>query len=230
MQETIDLIVHRELRNLKKFTRDTGQPTRIDELDFTPMQHVQEIEITEEHVTIKYNEEIKRSYNANEITHREWVYKYNDDPEMVAAIAKVIEVSRKHLYDLPENVACPSGCAECCGGYEPFVNHGDVKRIADHFGWTVDAVMKEYVNERPSADGFVAGWLKKVDEDAASKCVFLKGSKSGKFYCGIYEARPDDCRAFTPIGCQDVDESLSFGDYPTGPAFQPKHKGSKRGK
>ena len=227
MQETIDLIVHRELRNLKRFTRDTGQPTRIDELDLTPMQHVQEIEITEEHVTIKYNEEIKRMYNANEITHREWVYKYNDDPEMVAAIARVIEVSRKHLYDLPENVACPSGCAECCSGYEPFANHGDVKRIADHFGWTVDEVMKEYIIERPSADGFVAGWLRKVTDDIADKCVFLKGSKSGKYYCGIYNARPDDCRAFTPVGCQDVDESLSFGPYPTGPAFQPRHKRSR---
>ena len=228
MQETIDLIVHRELRNLKSFTRETGQPTRIDELDLTPMQHVQEIEITEEHVTIKYNEEIKRSYNVNEISHREWVYKYNDDPEMVAAIARVIEVSRKHLYDLPENVACPSGCAECCSGYEPFVNHGDVKRIADHFGWTVGEVLSEYINVRPSADGFVAGWLKKVTEDTASKCVFLKGSKSGKYYCGIYNARPDDCRAFTPVGCQDVDESLSYGPYPTGPAFQPKRRPGKQ--
>ena len=51
------------------------------------MTLVQNIEIDEEHITIKYNEKIERYYNANTITHREWVYKYNDDPEMVAAVA-----------------------------------------------------------------------------------------------------------------------------------------------
>ncbi len=56
MQETIDLIAHRELRNLKKFTRDTGQPTTIDQLDLEPMTMVSNIEIDEEHITITYNE------------------------------------------------------------------------------------------------------------------------------------------------------------------------------
>ena len=107
------------------------------------MTNVQNIEIDEEHITIKYNEKIDRRYNANAITHREWVYKYNDDPEMVlAALRTVIELARKHLYDLPENVACPPGCAECCSGYEPFVNNADVQRIADHFGLTYDEVMQ----------------------------------------------------------------------------------------
>ena len=35
------------------------------------------------------------------------------------------------------------------------------------------------------------------------------GSRSGRYYCGIYEARPHDCREFTPIGCDDVDESTA---------------------
>ncbi len=34
------------------------------------------------------------------------------------------------------------------------------------------------------------------------------GSRSGRYYCGIYPARPHDCRDFTPIGCDDVDETL----------------------
>ena len=229
MQETIDLIAHRELRNLKKFTRDTGQPTSINQLDLETMNMVQNIEIDEEHITIKYNEKIERYYNANTITHREWVYKYNDDPEMVLAVRGVIELARKHLYDLPNNVACPPGCAECCGGYEPFVNKADVQRIADHFGWTYEEVMKEYVNERESADGYNVGWLKKVDEDIASKCVFLKGNKSGHYYCGIYEARPHDCGAFTPIGCDDVDEDLNKrGKYIVGDPFKPKRRAKKR--
>jgi Fe-S-cluster containining protein len=225
MQETIDLIAHREMRNLRRFTRETGQPTSIDKLDPAPMTAVQNIEIDEEHVTIKYNEQIDRRYNANVHSHHEWVYKYNDDPEMVAAVRAVIEIARKHLYDLPDNVACPPGCAECCSGYEPFVNRADVQRIADHFGWTYDEVMSEYVNARESADGFNVGWLKKVGDELGDKCVFLKGARSGKYYCGIYDVRPTDCGLFTPIGCDDVDASLSHrGKYQVGDPFKPKRK------
>ncbi|MGH7755262.1 MAG: hypothetical protein ACREM8_03120, partial [Vulcanimicrobiaceae bacterium] len=80
----------------------------------------------------------------------------------------------------------------------------------------------EYVVERPSADGFVVGWLRKKTDDVADQCVFLKGPRSGKFYCGIYDARPHDCRAFTPIGCEDVDESLPRrGEYAVGTPFKP---------
>jgi len=223
MQETIDLIAHRELRNLRKFTRETGQPTQLEQLDLEPIAHVKEIEITDEHITIEYNETVKRRYNANEITHREWVYKYNDDPEMVAAIAQVVAVARKHLYDLPENLSCPPGCAECCSGYEPFVSRADVQRIADHFGMKYEDVMTEYVVPRESPDGYTVGWLRKVTEDVQDKCVFLKGSKSGKYYCGIYKARPYDCGDFTPIGCDDVDEKLPRkGSYPVGDPFKPK--------
>ena len=229
MQETIDLIAHRELRNLRRYTRETGQPTTIGQLDLDPMTNVQSIEIDEEHITVQYNKATKRRYNANEITHKEWVYKYNDDAEFVEAVRRVIELSRKHMYDLPENLSCPPGCAECCSGYEPFVNRGDVQRIADHLGMTYDEAMAEYVVPRESADGFVVGWLRKVDEqgarseEAEHKCVFLMGSRSGRYYCGIYEARPSDCREFTPVGCEDVDWSLPrHGQYKTGKPFAPK--------
>jgi Fe-S-cluster containining protein len=231
MQETIDLIAHRELRSLQRFTRETGQPTTLANLDLEPMKNVQSMEIDEEHVTIKYNTKTVRRYNANEISHREWVYKYNDDVEFVEAIRRVIELARKHQYDLPDNVACPPGCAECCSGYEPFVNRDDVQRIADHFGMAYEEVMDEYVVRRESADGYNVGWLRKVDEkgdrseDAAHKCVFLMGPRSGRYYCGIYEARPHDCGAFTPIGCDDVDTDLPRGGaYKVGKPFMPKRK------
>ena len=225
MQETIDLIAHRELRNLRKFTRETGQPTKLELLDLTPMEHVNEIEITEEHVTIKYNESTKRRYNVNEITHKEWEYKYNGDPEFVEAIGRVIELARKHLYDMPDNITCPPGCAECCSGYEPFVSKADVERIAAHFGMTYEDTLEEYIVQRPSADGFIVGWLRKVTDDVADKCVFLKGNRSGRYYCGIYEARPHDCGDFTPIGCQDVDTTLPHaGKYIVGDPFKPKRR------
>jgi Fe-S-cluster containining protein len=232
MQETIDLIAHRELRNLQRFTRKTGQPTKLADLDLEPMINVQSIEFDEEHVTFKYNTKTERRYNANEITHKEWVYKFNDDPEMVQALKRVIDIAKQHQYDLPENVSCPPGCAECCSGYEPFVSREDVQRIADHLGMTYDDVMTEYVVKRDSADDFSVGWLRKVDEkgamseEAENKCVFLMGPRSGKYYCGIYSARPTDCGLFTPIGCEDVDWKLPrHGTYKTGKPFVPKRKG-----
>jgi Fe-S-cluster containining protein len=208
MQEPIDLISHAAMRELRAFTRRTHQPTTIELMDLAPMEHVTEIEITEEHITLTYNETITHRYNANEITHREWSYKYNDDPEFVKAIGAVIDLARKHARDMPENAACPPGCASCCSGYEPFVSKKDVQRIADHFGISYETALDDYVVQRPSADGFSVGYLKKVDDDIASQCVFLKGSSSGKYYCGIYSARPYDCGAFTPIGCEDVDTDL----------------------
>ena len=82
MSQTIDLITHNALRELRSFTRETGQPTAIDEMDLAPIENVQKIEIDEEHLTITYNQKISHRYNAKEITQREWEYKYNDDVEL----------------------------------------------------------------------------------------------------------------------------------------------------
>ncbi len=229
MHDTIDLIAHSAMRDLRAFTRRTGQVTRLEGLDIEPMEHVSEIEITEEHITITYNQKTVHRYNANEITHKEWSYKYNDDPEFVKAIGAVIALARKHVRDMPDNVACPPGCAQCCSGYEPFVSRADVQRIADHFGIGYETALADYVVRRASADGFSVGYLKKVEDDIASQCVFLKGSGSGRYYCGIYEARPHDCGAFTPIGCEDVDASLRHDrPFKVGPPFRRKERPAAR--
>ena len=230
MPETIDLIAHTALRDLRAFTRRTKQPTDIALLDVEPMEQVQSMEIDEEHITIVYNQRKTHHYNADTISHKEWTYKYNDDPEFVRAIAAVIELSRRHLRDLPANVACPPGCAECCSGYEPFISKADVQRIADHLGLTYERVLRDYVVQRASADGFSVGYLRKVEDDISAQCVFLKGKDSGHYYCGIYPARPHDCDAFTPIGCSDVDTTLprtgSYADI-AGSPFRPKHPPKK---
>jgi Fe-S-cluster containining protein len=229
MTETIDLITHTAMRELRSFTRRTGQPTSVELMDVEPMRQVHEIEITEEHITITYNQQIDYRYNTSTIAQKEWSYKYNDDPELVRAIGAVIELARKHLRDLPDNVSCPPGCAECCSGYEPFVSREDVQRIADHLGLGYRETFDRYVVPRTSADGYVVGYLRKVTDDVADQCVFLKGRGSGHYYCGIYEARPHDCRAFTPIGCEDVDEDLPRrGDYKVGLPFKPRHNGVVR--
>ncbi len=218
-----------DLTTLRKYTRETGQPTHPEVLDTTPMERVQEIEIDQEHITITYNQTINPYYNTSENIEREWVYKYNDDPEFVAVVAKVIELARKHLTDLPENVACPPGCAECCSGYEPFVSRPDVERIAAFLHLSPQQVLDEYVVKRKSADGYHLGYLRKITDDVADQCVFLKESRPGRYYCGIYEARPQDCRDFTPIGCDDVNDKLPR-DKPIkiGPPFQPKHRKNSR--
>lgn len=223
--DTIDLI------GLRDFSRRTGQPTHPELLDARRLEHVNKIEIDEEHITIEFDEKTTRFYNANEITKREWVYKYNDDPVFVKAIGKVIDLARKHLKDMPENVACPPGCAECCSGYEPFVSRADLHRLAEHLGMSEADVLRDYVVERPSADGFHVGWLRKVGDDLADQCVFLMGSKSGRHYCGVYEGRPGDCRDFTPIGCDDVDESLPRKTaWKIGSPFEPRHRARRNGK
>jgi len=186
---------------------------------------VKNIEIDEEHVTITYNQKTTHYYNAEEIRHREWIYKYNDDPEFVAAVARVIALARKHHKDLPETIACPPGCAECCSGYEPFVSRPDVERIASFLNLTPQEVLDEYIVQRKSADGYHLGWIRKVTEDTDDKCVFLKESRPGRYYCGIYSGRPDDCRDFTPIGCGDVNETLGFGKpIKIGAPFAPKQR------
>ena len=220
--ETIDLIA------LRDYTRETGQPTHPEMLDARPIEHVKKIEIDEEHVTVTYNQTITRYYNANEVVQREWEYKYNDDAEFVAAVAKVIELARKHHKDLPENIACPPGCAECCSGYEPFVSREDVDRMAKFLNMTPRQVLDEYIVKRKSADGYYLGWVRKVTDDVADQCVFLKESRPGRYYCGIYEGRPGDCRDFSPIGCQDVNEDLPRSQsLKIGPPFQPKHRKKK---
>ena len=221
--ETIDLT------NLRNFARRTGQQTHPELLDARPLEHVNKIEIDEEHITIEFDETTTRYYNTNEIAHREWVYKYNDDPAFVNAVRGVIELARKHLKEMPENIACPPGCAECCSGYEPFVSKSDVQRIADHLGLTYAETMERYVVARPSADSYHVGWLRKVGDDISDQCVFLMGNRSGRYYCGIYPARPGDCREFTPIGCDDVDASLPRkSSFKVGAAFQPKRRGRAR--
>jgi Fe-S-cluster containining protein len=218
-----------DLTALRKFTLDTGQPTHPEMLDTVPMEHVQDIEIDQEHITITYNQTINHYYNTSENIEREWIYKYNEDPEFVAAVGKVIDLARKHLHDLPENIACPPGCAECCSGYEPFVSRSDVERIAAHLHLTPQEVLDEYIVKRNSADGYHLGYIRKVTDDIADQCVFLKESRPGKFYCGIYEGRPADCRDFSPIGCDDVNKDLPRDKaLKIGAPFQPKQRKNSR--
>ncbi|HEX3671238.1 MAG TPA: hypothetical protein VHT92_05985, partial [Candidatus Cybelea sp.] len=63
--ETIDLT------NLRTYSRRTGQPTHPELLDARPLEHVNKIEIDEEHITIEFDEKTERYYNTTETTKRE---------------------------------------------------------------------------------------------------------------------------------------------------------------
>ena len=58
VMETIDLT------KLRSFARRTGQPTHPELLDSRPLEHVNKIEIDEEHITIEFDEKTTRYYNA----------------------------------------------------------------------------------------------------------------------------------------------------------------------
>ena len=40
---------------------------------------------------------------------------------------------------------------------------------------------------RDPPTAYNVGWVQKVSDDIADKCVFLKGGKADNYYCGIYE-------------------------------------------
>ncbi len=110
VMETIDLI------NLRNFSRRTGQPTHPELLDARPLEHVNKIEIDEEHITVEFDEKISRYYNANEITRREWVYKYNDDPRVRRSDPQrhrpgAQSISRRCRKTSPVRPAAPSAAA-----------------------------------------------------------------------------------------------------------------------
>lgn len=80
-------------------------------------------------------------------------------------------------------------CAGCCKTISPRFKTPDIKRISKHLG------MKESV--------FIETYLR-LDEDGdyvvkKSPCPFLGADN----YCGIYEARPGDCRNYPYTDSQE---------------------------
>ncbi len=135
--ETIDLIAHAALRELRASPRETGQPTHHRAARTRAVAASQQDrdrpKSTSRSPTTRAS---TRYYNTERDHAARVVVQVQRRSRVRAAVAGVIELARKHLRDMPENVACPPGCAECCSGYEPFVSREDVQRIAEHFGMT----------------------------------------------------------------------------------------------
>ena len=76
-------------------------------------------------------------------------------------------------------------CANCCKTMTPTFTKADMKRIAAHFGETVDQFKAKWLYKERKKDG---DWLNKKQP-----CQFLNLADNK---CSIYEVRPADCAGF----------------------------------
>jgi Fe-S-cluster containining protein len=91
-----------------------------------------------------------------------------------------------------QEIDCLS-CANCCKTMTPTFTNADMKRIAAHFGESVDEFKAKWLyKQRNTGD-----WLNKVEP-----CQFLN-LKDNK--CSIYAVRPADCAGFPHLPKRMVD-------------------------
>lgn len=81
-------------------------------------------------------------------------------------------------------------CGNCCGGAPGYVwiTDTELTDLAALVGLPVDAFRKDYVRR-------VRGWLS-LKERPNGDCVFLRSDPDGKKRCGVYAARPLQCRTW----------------------------------
>jgi uncharacterized protein len=91
---------------------------------------------------------------------------------------------KKLKYDC---LKCPG---YCCSYPAIEVKNKDAKRIADHFGITLEQAEKKHFRQ---VEGYGRLLKRKRDEHFGKICKFFDTEKRR---CGIYEARPAICREF----------------------------------
>jgi Fe-S-cluster containining protein len=85
-------------------------------------------------------------------------------------------------------------CANCCKTMTPTYTPADLRRIAHHFGMTVDAVKKKWLKQERGGD---RDWINR-----STPCQFLN-TQTNK--CSIYAIRPLDCSGFPHLGRKFLD-------------------------
>ena len=100
-------------------------------------------------------------------------------------MSKRPERSRKHpWYSEGLRFECQPDCGACCTNHSDYayvyLERNDLPNLAELLGMTEAAFTQEYTD---TEDGWV--FLKMETED----CMFLEGNK-----CGVYQARPAQCR------------------------------------
>ncbi|MEO9188781.1 MAG: YkgJ family cysteine cluster protein [Acetobacteraceae bacterium] len=87
-------------------------------------------------------------------------------------------------------VKCPSLCCRMAGYVE--VSRADIRRLARHLGLTVRAFEAKHIVERTRKGS-------KRIKTGHGVCQFLREDRM----CGVYEARPRDCRGYVCWNQQD---------------------------
>ena len=85
-------------------------------------------------------------------------------------------------------------CANCCKTMTPTFTNADMKRIAKHLGYSVEAFQEKWLKKERGGD---RDWLNKTEP-----CQFLN-LKDNK--CSIYEVRPADCAGFPHLSKKFAD-------------------------
>lgn len=93
-------------------------------------------------------------------------------------------------------------CGNCCSGPPGYVwvTREDIARIAESLGRSDGVLDRKYVRR--------VGLRYSLTEKPDGDCVFLK-RKDGKSYCGVYDARPLQCRTW-PFWSQNLRSANSW--------------------
>ncbi|MGB8602408.1 MAG: YkgJ family cysteine cluster protein [Rhizomicrobium sp.] len=86
----------------------------------------------------------------------------------------------------------------CCSYHIIPVNKTDLKRLAKHFGLSVEEAQKKFVNKGDKKDGGEFKIKRKTDVHFGKICRFFDTDERR---CTIYEARMKICRAYPTGRC-----------------------------
>jgi Fe-S-cluster containining protein len=94
-------------------------------------------------------------------------------------------------------LSCMKCAAFCCrmAGYVS-VSRADIRRLAKYLGLTVREFEEKHIVEKTRKG-------EKRIKRGYDACQFLKGNR----LCGVYEARPKDCRGYV---CWDQDDDTVY--------------------
>ncbi|WP_276504526.1 YkgJ family cysteine cluster protein [Terrimonas pollutisoli] len=121
----------------------------------------------------------KKKAGDNKRSFRRFLTKLeNEPPKKINTLTATLE---KEVW---KEVDCLS-CANCCKTMTPTFTNADMKRIAGHFGETVEEFKAKWLYKERKKDG---DWLNKKQP-----CQFLNLTDNK---CSIYEVRPADCAGF----------------------------------
>lgn len=90
-------------------------------------------------------------------------------------------------------------CGVCCGFYDLEITALDVERIADHLGISEKELWEKYLEPGVRSWNRKDAMIRRLRKAGCEgECVFLRAKSSTESVCGIYEARAQVCRDYSP--------------------------------